>query len=107
MKSLFKRFAIVSVVCGLAFGVGSVALADHGHHGGHGHGGHGHGHNHRNRSFYGGANFGGGGSYYRSGPSWHDTSHYDYHPGGFQRHRNHYHYVPGHYDYHRSGHWHW
>ncbi len=37
--------------------------------------------------------------------TWHDTSHYDYHPGGFVRHRNHYDYVPGHYDYHRSGHW--
>ncbi len=36
---------------------------------------------------------------------WHDTSHYDYHPGGYVRHRNHYHYVPGHYDYHRTGHW--
>ncbi len=37
---------------------------------------------------------------------WHDTSHYDYHPGGFQRHGNHYHYVPGHYDYHQTGHLH-
>jgi hypothetical protein len=36
---------------------------------------------------------------------WHDTSHYDYHPGGFQRHYDHYHYVPGHYDFHREGHW--
>ena len=41
----------------------------------------------------------------RRGRVWHDTSHYDYHPGGFQRHRNHYHYVPGHYDFHRDGHW--
>lgn len=37
---------------------------------------------------------------------WHDTSHYDYHPGGFVRHYNHYDYVPGHYDYHQTGHWH-
>ena len=37
---------------------------------------------------------------------YHDTSHYDWHPGSFQRHRNHYHYVPGHYDYHQTGHWH-
>jgi hypothetical protein len=36
---------------------------------------------------------------------WHNTSHYDYHPGGYQRHYNHYDYVPGHYDYHRTGHW--
>jgi hypothetical protein len=36
---------------------------------------------------------------------WHDTSHYDYHPGEFVRHRNHYHYIPGHYDWHEDGHW--
>ena len=36
---------------------------------------------------------------------WHDTSHYDYHPGGYQRHNNHYDYVPGHWDYHQTGHW--
>ncbi len=40
-----------------------------------------------------------------SGHTWHDTSHYDYHPGGYVRHRNHYHYMPGHYDFHREGHW--
>ena len=38
--------------------------------------------------------------------AWHDTSHYHYHPGYFQRHWNHYHYVPGHYHLHRSGHYH-
>lgn len=38
-------------------------------------------------------------------PVWHDTSHYDYHPGGLVPHGNHYHYIPGHYDYHRTGHW--
>jgi len=36
---------------------------------------------------------------------WHNTSHYDYHPGYLQPHRNHFHYVPGHYDYHQTGHW--
>jgi len=36
---------------------------------------------------------------------WHDTSHYDYHPGEFVRHGNHYHYIPGHYDWHEDGHW--
>lgn len=36
---------------------------------------------------------------------WHNTSHYDWHPGYYRRHRNHYHYMPGHYDYHRTGHW--
>lgn len=37
---------------------------------------------------------------------WHDTTHLDYHPGEFVRHRGHYHYVPGHYDVHETGHWH-
>ncbi|TWU29431.1 hypothetical protein [Bythopirellula polymerisocia] len=41
----------------------------------------------------------GGGHFY------HDTSHYDYHPGGYVRHYNHFDYVPGHYDYHQTGHW--
>jgi hypothetical protein len=36
---------------------------------------------------------------------WHDTTHYDYHPGEFVRHRGHYHYNPGHYDLHVDGHW--
>jgi hypothetical protein len=36
---------------------------------------------------------------------WHDTTHYDYHPGGFRPHYDHYDYVPGHYDVHHSGHW--
>jgi hypothetical protein len=58
-------------------------------------------------SGYGG--YGGYRAYYppvRGGHSdWHDTTHYDYHPGGFQPHYNHYDYVPGHYDVHHSGHW--
>lgn len=45
-------------------------------------------------------------SYYRGGPVWHDTTHYDYHPGGYVPHGNHLHYVPGHYDLHQSGHYH-
>ena len=36
---------------------------------------------------------------------WHDTSHWDYHPGEFVRHGNHYDYIPGHYDWHQEGHW--
>jgi len=72
-------------------------------------------------SFY----IGPGGGYYGRGPSWrgrrrrrhfhhhhrppvyHDTSHWDYHPGGLRRHGNHYHYVPGHYHWHQDGHWHY
>jgi hypothetical protein len=51
-------------------------------HVGHGHGHHGHGH-HR----------------------WHDTSHWDYYPGGYVRHYDHYDYVPPHWDWHQEGHW--
>ncbi len=42
--------------------------------------------------------------------SWHDTSHWDYHPSEWVRHGYHYHYVRGHYDFHADGHWdhhHW
>ncbi|HEX6987798.1 MAG TPA: hypothetical protein VF170_20625 [Planctomycetaceae bacterium] len=38
--------------------------------------------------------------------TWHDTSHYDYHPTTVVPHGNHYDVIPGHYHYHRSGHWH-
>jgi hypothetical protein len=36
---------------------------------------------------------------------WHDTTHYDYQPPTYYRHRNHYHYNPGGYYLHRDGHW--
>ncbi len=35
---------------------------------------------------------------------YHDTTHLDWHPGSYQRHRNHFDFVPGHYDVHRTGH---
>jgi hypothetical protein len=67
---------------------------------------------HRQHVYYGRGHGGYGGwpdrhhdHYDRGGHVWHDTSHYDYHPGGFVRHYDHYDYVPGHYDYHRTGHW--
>lgn len=44
---------------------------------------------------------------YSQSPSWHDTSHYDYHPTEIINHGSHYHVIPGHYDFHRSGHWHY
>lgn len=56
-------------------------------------------------SYYGNSYYGGSYGYSRGGRAWHDTSHYDYHPGGYAPHRNHYDYVPGHYDYHQTGHW--
>jgi hypothetical protein len=54
-----------------------------------------------------GGGYGYGYGYHPHYPVWHNTSHYDYHPGYFTPHGNHYHYVPGHYDYHQTGHWHW
>ncbi len=63
-----------------------------------------------NRGYYGG--FGGvnvgvyRSPYYRRPSVWHDTSHLDYHRGGYVRHGNHLDYIPGHYDVHRTGHWH-
>lgn len=60
----------------------------------------------RGYSNYGGFNRGhygyGGGVAHRT---WHDTSHYDYHPPTLVPHRNHYHVIPGHYDLHQTGHW--
>jgi len=49
-------------------------------------------------AYYGGG-WGGGHAH------WHDTTHLDYHPGEFVRHRGHYHYIPGHYHVHEDGHW--
>lgn len=76
---------------------------------GHPHG-HGYRHGYNQRSYYG---YGGyqHRAYYPSsrwngGHSWHDTSHWDYHPTEVYRHRNHYHVQPGHWDWHEDGHWH-
>ena len=66
------------------------------------------GHYGRYGSFYRGSSHDGGHSSwggYRSPSRWHDTSHYDFHPGGYERHYNHYHYVPSQYNFHREGHW--
>ena len=62
----------------------------------------------------GGCGYGGYGGYGYSAYSpvinhgwYHNTGHFDYHPGGFVPHGNHFDYVPGHYDWHNTGHWHW
>ena len=69
-------------------------------HGGHGHGGFGHSHK-----------FHGGGSI--SGPfvpihkhHWHDTSHYDHHPGRWVWNGFRWVYIPGHLHWHQDGHFH-
>lgn len=91
-----KRIAIAcAAVLGLmlagspAADAGGVRLYIGGYGGYGGHGGYGHW----------------GGNRYRSPRIWHDTSHYDWHPGQWVPHGNHFHYLPGHWDYHRTGHW--
>ena len=83
---------------------GNRGYGFHGRHGGHG--GHGGQYNVAPRSFYRGS-WGGFGFSVRRQPHlhWHDTSHYDYHPGQYVPHGNHLDYVPGHYDFHQDGHY--
>jgi hypothetical protein len=86
MTSILTKVTLAAaLIVGGLVGTQSIASA-HGGHGGHGGHGFGHGHHH---------------------PVFHDTSHFDYHPGHFQSHGNHFHYVPGHFDFHQTGHWHW
>lgn len=104
-----KQLLITSVAVVGMFLVasGSSEAGGHGYHGGSGYFG-GHGCN----TGYG---YGWGGSYtpvYQTYPSfgypqWHNTSHWDYHPGGYVPHGNHVDYVPGHWDYHQTGHLHY
>ncbi|RIK87673.1 MAG: hypothetical protein DCC67_01760 [Planctomycetota bacterium] len=108
MKTMILAIAATALL-GVA---GSTAEAGHGgvsiSVGYHGHGGHG-GYPHRRFSYYPryghayGHGFGYGGHWGHA--HWHDTSHFDFHPGGYYRHRNHYHYVPDHFDWHEDGHW--
>ena len=94
---LRNLLTVGALMMALTLGMTASASAGGHNHGGHNHGGHKHGHKHG-----GGSSIGWGGY-----PTFHDTSHYHYHPGGFQQHGNHFHYVPGHYDLHRTGHYHW
>lgn len=105
-----KKYLLAMAAMAILAAGGAVAEA------GHGHGGGGYSYN---RGFYGGyaprvSFYGGGrnlpGVYYGRGGGghhghWHDTSHYDFHSGGYERHYDHYHYVPSHYDWHQDGHW--
>ncbi|MEX2171382.1 MAG: hypothetical protein WD851_18830 [Pirellulales bacterium] len=105
-----KLTLTIAAVAALCFVSGQEASAQGFHFGGGGvhvdigrpHGGY----SYHPRSRYTHSSYYGGGYHgYPTRSYWHDTSHYDYHPGEFVRHRNHYHYVPGHYDYHHDGHW--
>lgn len=92
---IMRNFAIACVaVMGLMVAGSAVSEAGHGWYGG--------------NSYYGGYGVSGvyGGYGYGYSPSvWHNTGHWDYHPGQFVQHGNHFHYQPGHYDYHNTGHW--
>ena len=106
-RILFAGIALAGLV---GFGATTAQAQDYHRHGGHGwgtgrthdYGWQGYG----NRGFgYGGHFHGRQGGYYRPHYDYHDTSHFDYHPGTIRRHFNHYDYVPGHYHFHRQGHW--
>lgn len=96
-----RLLAAVAIVAGFGLAVGSAEAGGVQFYLGSGYGGY--GCRAPSYNYYGG-NFGNY-SYQRSGRVWHDTSHFDYHPGEYVRHRNHYHYQPGHYDFHSTGHW--
>ena len=86
-----RNFAIAFVaVMGLMVAGSAASEAGYGYYGGYGN--------------YGGQGIDGGYGYNYSTPIYHNTSHWDYHPGQFVQHGNHYHYQPGHYDYHQTGH---
>lgn len=97
LLTAFALFAAVAMTTSTAeagrFGI-SLNFGGHRHYSGYGNRGY-------SQRGYGQRNYG-----YRSyGRRSHNTSHWDYHPGGFQRHGNHYHYIPGHYHWHNDGHW--
>ena len=98
--------AVLAVLPGSASAQWGYGGWGHGHHGHH----HGYGHHHYGYSSpwyggYGGYGYGYSRPYY--GGVYHDTSHFDYHPGYSVWHGNHYDYVPGHSHWHNSGHWHY
>ena len=98
MKSfILKTVAAALVMMAMSNVVNTASAHDHGR----SYGGHSHSQGYR----YGG-NSGYVPRYTPSYPVYHDTTHYDYHPGSFVPHGGHYHYVPGHYDLHRTGHFH-
>ncbi|MGD9856266.1 MAG: hypothetical protein AB7U20_15080 [Planctomycetaceae bacterium] len=101
-----KRFAITcAAVMGLMLAGSTAANAGGVHvqiggYGGFGRSGYYGGHGiYSGQRIYGGYGYG-----YRNPVIWHDTSHFDYHPGQYVPHGNHFHYQPGHYDFHQTGH---
>ncbi len=127
-----KTMVLSGVAALVLFTMSTAGLADHRHrHQGHHHRqqyhGHQHGHQHGySRGIRITSNFGGYGvgfsapnvpyGLYTAPPfqyrgysppvtTYHDTSHYDYHPGYVLPHGNHLDVVPGHYHFHRDGHY--
>ncbi|MBB3205014.1 hypothetical protein FHS27_000781 [Rhodopirellula rubra] len=99
---------VIALAVAFTFALGSEAQAQHGHGWGHGHSSFHSGHvyqpvtpshwGHGHQTHY--PNFG------WQQPTYHDTTHLDYHAPTIRRHGNHFHVQPGHYDVHRSCHWH-
>ena len=84
---------------GLHFGGRNVHLDIGNPHGNH------HGYHHRSNVVYRTSRNYHPGHRARYHYDWHDTSHFDYIPGGYVRHGNHLDYVPGRYVYHQEGHY--
>lgn len=125
MLRTISKISLIAVAMTLVtVGLSSNANAGHPGHHHHGHSSHYHSGNYVqrynpgysqsgiqisvNRPLLGGIGsfgFSSGPQYYA--PQYHDTSHYDYIPGGYVRHRGHYDYVPGRTVLHQSGHYHY
>tara|TARA_R110002111_G_scaffold46008_3_gene83009 strand:- start:73 stop:507 length:435 start_codon:yes stop_codon:yes gene_type:complete len=122
MSSITKKLvSVVALAAVLVFAMsGQTEAANRffgGHHGGGHHGGGHHGGIHIGGGFGGihiGHHSGGHHTYPSPGcyqypsyrqPTYHNTSHYDYHAPQLVPHGNHYDYQPGHWDRHNTGHW--
>lgn len=96
----------IALAVAFTFAASGEANAQWGHGWGHGH----HGHiNHVQpiiRSHWGHGHQSFRPSYGWRTPTYHDTTHLDYHAPTIRRHGNHLHVQPGHYDVHNTGHWH-
>ncbi|GAA4469718.1 hypothetical protein GCM10023156_62170 [Novipirellula rosea] len=115
MLSITKKLVpALAIAAAFSLGLGSQAQAQHGHgfSSGHAHGGFNGGHSysgsvhlHHTPSYS--AHYPSQ-SYYTPQylPTYHNTTHLDYHAPQATQHGNHFHYQQGHYDVHQSGHWH-
>ena len=96
----------ITLAAAFTFALGSEAQAQYGHGWGHGHGHSAHVYRPTTRLNWGNGYRSFAPNYGWRTPTFHDTTHLDYHPPQIIRHRRHFHVQPGHYDVHRTGHWH-